>query len=99
MRISDWSSDVCSSDLEDRTVSRDELPFEFLMNALRLNDGFAVRDYAARTGLDWSQLAAAQTARERGLIAEQGSHVRQTETGPRHQIGRASGRGRVWQYV
>src|SRR3546814_20493536 len=72
MRISDWSSDVCSSDLEDRTVSRDELPFEFLMNALRLNDGFAVRDYAARTGLDWSQLAAAQTARERGLIAEQG---------------------------
>src|SRR3546814_9354415 len=41
---------------EDRTVSRDELPFEFLMNALRLNDGFAVRDYAARTGLDWSKL-------------------------------------------
>lgn len=72
---------------EDRIVSRDELPFEFAMNALRLNDGFAMADYTARTGLDWSQLAAARTARERGLILEQDGHVRPTELGHRHLNG------------
>ena len=69
---------------EDRGVGTDELPFEFLMNALRLNDGFAIADYAARTGLDWAALAPAQAARARGLIADDGVRVRPTELGHRH---------------
>ena len=72
---------------EDRAVGAAELPFEFLMNALRLNDGFAIADYRARTGLDWSQLAPARTARERGLLAEHDGRVRPTELGHRHLNG------------
>lgn len=32
-------------------VSRQELPFEFMLNALRLRDGFVLTDYVDRTGL------------------------------------------------
>ncbi|WP_366514998.1 radical SAM family heme chaperone HemW [Solimonas terrae] len=72
---------------EDREIARNELPFEFLMNALRLNTGFAIRDYNVRTGLDWSQLTAAKLARERGLIVEQDGQVRPTGLGHRHLNG------------
>ncbi len=36
-----------------RVVEPGELPFEFMMNALRLTDGFEVRQFEGRTGLDW----------------------------------------------
>jgi oxygen-independent coproporphyrinogen-3 oxidase len=32
-------------------VSRSDLPFEFMLNALRLKDGFALRLFSERTGL------------------------------------------------
>lgn len=38
--------------LEWRSVVAEELPFEFVLNALRLVEGFAVRTYAKRTGCD-----------------------------------------------
>jgi putative oxygen-independent coproporphyrinogen III oxidase len=37
--------------LERRVVGREELPLEFMLNALRLNDGFSVSDFEERTGL------------------------------------------------
>ena len=50
-------------------VARAELPLEFMMNALRLKDGFPLRLFAERTGLPPSAvLAPLQRARERGLI-------------------------------
>ena len=36
---------------ERRWVARADLPFEFMLNALRLNEGFATADFEARTGL------------------------------------------------
>ena len=36
---------------QDAEVSRSELPFEFMLNALRLKEGFALQDFADRTGL------------------------------------------------
>ena len=42
---------------QDGEVSRSELPFEFMLNALRLKDGFALQDFSARTGLPISQLS------------------------------------------
>ncbi|MFT4045723.1 MAG: radical SAM family heme chaperone HemW [Solimonas sp.] len=72
---------------EDRVIAPAELPLEFLMNALRLNDGFAIADYAARTGLDWTRLAAAKTAAERGLLEERDGRVRPSELGHRHLNG------------
>jgi oxygen-independent coproporphyrinogen-3 oxidase len=35
----------------DKEVARDELPFEFMLNALRLRDGFALAQFGERTGL------------------------------------------------
>nr|WP_281169384.1 radical SAM family heme chaperone HemW [Solimonas flava] len=72
---------------ERRHVTEAERPLEFLMNALRLNDGFAIADYRARTGLDWAALAAAATARARGLIEERDGRVWPTELGHRHLNG------------
>ena len=50
-------------------VSRRDLPFEFMLGALRLRDGFELVRYAQRTGLPLSSVQATlQQARERGLI-------------------------------
>ena len=56
-------------------VSRRDLPFEYMLGALRLRDGFELSRYAERTGLPLSSVAATlQQARERGLIdADDGS--------------------------
>lgn len=35
-----------------RTVSKDEIPFEFLMNGLRLREGFKMEDFRTRTGMN-----------------------------------------------
>ncbi len=50
-------------------VARAELPLEFMMNALRLREGFGLRLFTERTGLPLSSvLAPLQQARERGLL-------------------------------
>ena len=41
----------------DDEVARNQLPFEFMLNALRLRDGFALADFTARTGLPISAIA------------------------------------------
>ena len=50
-------------------VARADLPFEFMMNALRLREGFPLALFAERTGLPLSAvLPRLQAARERGLL-------------------------------
>jgi len=50
-------------------LSRDDLVFEFMLNALRLTTGFREADFVARTGLSKELLAAAMTGPvEKGLI-------------------------------
>ncbi|MEX6501919.1 radical SAM family heme chaperone HemW [Pseudomonas zhanjiangensis] len=52
-----------------RVLTADELPFEFLINGLRLTDGVAAELFTQRTGLPLSQLAEARRqAVERGLL-------------------------------
>ncbi len=54
----------------DDEVPRGQLPFEFMLNALRLKDGFALADFQARTGLPLSAVARPLAAAEaQGLIA------------------------------
>ena len=65
-------------------VSRRDLPFEYMLGALRLREGFELNRYAERTGLPLSSVRATlQLARERGLIdADDGSgHVRPSVRG------------------
>jgi oxygen-independent coproporphyrinogen-3 oxidase len=51
-------------------LSKDDLVFEFMLNALRLTTGFREADFIARTGLPKELLAAAMAGpAEKGLIA------------------------------
>ena len=53
----------------ERLLGPDELPFEFLMNVLRLTDGVASTLFTRRTGLPLRVLAAArEEAEQRGLL-------------------------------
>ena len=53
----------------ERPLNADELPFEFLMNVLRLTDGVASDLFTQRTGIPLSQIAAARAeAEQRGLL-------------------------------
>jgi oxygen-independent coproporphyrinogen-3 oxidase len=63
-------------------VSRAELPFEYMLNALRLRHGFRLRDFTERTGLAITSIEAAlQTAERKGLIERDFARVRPTERG------------------
>ena len=67
---------------QDVEVARAELPFEFMLNALRLKDGFALRDFSARTGLPLSVIQQPlQQARDKGLIERDLHRVKPTERG------------------
>src|SRR2546421_10069901 len=45
------------AELVRRAVRKSELPFEFMLNALRLKGGFDAALFPARTGLDWQAIA------------------------------------------
>jgi putative oxygen-independent coproporphyrinogen III oxidase len=63
-------------------VRRADLPFEFMLNALRLRDGFDLAQYTERTGLPLSSVQAAlEQAEEKGLLIRQGQHIRPSERG------------------
>jgi len=63
-------------------VSRADLPFEFMLNALRLRNGFGLRDFTERTGLAMTAIEAALTQAERkGLIERDFARVRPTQRG------------------
>jgi oxygen-independent coproporphyrinogen-3 oxidase len=65
-------------------VARDELPFEFMLNALRLNAGFPLRLFVERTGLPLSAIEPPlREAEARGLVERDLSSVRPTLLGRR----------------
>ena len=67
---------------QDGEVSRSELPFEFMLNALRLKDGFALQDFSARTGLPTSAIEQPLAqALAKGLIERNLHRVQPTERG------------------
>ena len=54
---------------ERKAVAAGDLPFEFVLNALRLNEGFALADFESRTGLDASAVEPGlHSALARGLV-------------------------------
>ncbi|MBL8315515.1 MAG: oxygen-independent coproporphyrinogen III oxidase-like protein [Rubrivivax sp.] len=63
-------------------VARHDLPFEYMMNALRLRDGLDLADFKARTGLPLSTVQGTlQAAQAQGLLVWAGDHVQPTERG------------------
>ncbi len=69
---------------EETAITPRELPFEFMLNALRLVEGFDPGLFQARTGLALAVVEAAlKRAEARGLIERSAVRVRPTELGGR----------------
>ncbi len=67
---------------QDDDVSRADLPFEYMLNALRLRHGFALRDFSERTGLAVTSIEKALSQAElKGLITRDLQQVRPTDRG------------------
>ena len=66
----------------DDEVARAQLPVEYMLNALRLREGFALADFSARTGLPLTAIAAPLAeAERRGLLARDFQRAWPTERG------------------
>jgi putative oxygen-independent coproporphyrinogen III oxidase len=69
---------------ESSLIAAADLPFEFMLNALRLNGGFTVGDYRRRTGLGMGSVEARLAeGQARGLLSNQADTWRPTELGRR----------------
>jgi oxygen-independent coproporphyrinogen-3 oxidase len=69
---------------EENTVGATDLPFEFLMNALRLADGFPPALFESRTSLPLSVIRTQlETAAGEGLLALDGERIAPTARGRR----------------
>ncbi len=63
-------------------VAREQLPFEFMLNALRLKDGFALSMFGERTGLPITAIQhALDEGERRGLLQRDFANVRPTARG------------------
>jgi putative oxygen-independent coproporphyrinogen III oxidase len=66
------------------TIPADNLPLEFLMNALRLNDGFEKYVFEQRTGMLYSTIEeGVSTLEAKGLLQVDDARVRATDLGQR----------------
>jgi oxygen-independent coproporphyrinogen-3 oxidase len=76
-----------SAVMEEHEVTRDDLVIEFMLNALRLTDGFKTRLFAERTGLPLSIIEKTLgQAEARGLLQRDHATIRPTELGRRFLI-------------
>ena len=67
---------------ESQDVRRADLPFEYMLNALRLRDGFDLQAFRDRTGLPLSTIEKALAqAQAKGLVTRDAVHVRPTVKG------------------
>src|SRR3546814_17774776 len=94
MRISDWSSDVCSSDLTKSTFKSNSSKGGGGLNELRFEDKAGSEEIFMHAQKDL------QTRVQKNASATIGANKQLTVRGNRSdQIGRASCRERVCQYV
>ena len=78
----DYLAKVPAENLQFKRIEDEEMPFEFMMNALRLNQGVDAKLYAERTGLSLDGLNDLLTSlRQRKLMLEDSSRISCTEQG------------------
>ena len=71
-----------SAIVEKRTVQADELPFEFMLNALRLSDGVSLGTFEERTGLSLETISPIiEKAQKQGLMPTPLTAIVATEMG------------------
>ena len=67
---------------QDDDVRRSDLPFEYMLNSLRLRAGFSLQDFVERTGTPLSSIEAGlKEAETKGLITRNGLKIQPTERG------------------
>jgi oxygen-independent coproporphyrinogen-3 oxidase len=67
---------------QEHEVARADLPFEFMLNVLRLKDGFKLQDFVEKTGLPFTAIQKALDEAERqGLIERDFVRAKPTERG------------------
>lgn len=65
-------------------IGRTDLPFEFMLNAMRLKNGFDVNLFAERTGLSLMTIEdSLKSAEEKGLLYRDHQRIRPTDLGMR----------------
>jgi putative oxygen-independent coproporphyrinogen III oxidase len=70
--------------VEQKTIPAAELPFEFMLNALRLPCGFSIALFQERTGLPFTVISSQlKAAEEKGLLERDLKQVRPTDKGQR----------------
>ncbi|HSE11535.1 MAG TPA: oxygen-independent coproporphyrinogen III oxidase-like protein, partial [Rudaea sp.] len=68
----------------DDPVAAEQVPFEFMLNALRLNDGFTLAQFSATTGLEAAMIRARlDAAIARDWLEQDGDRIRATGFGRR----------------
>ena len=73
---------ACAFVAQETQVSRSDLPFEFMLNALRLKDGFALQLFAERTGLPMTAIEKElQLAQAKGWLERDLTRVRPSVRG------------------
>lgn len=78
----DYLAKVPAEHLQFKRIEDEDMPFEFMMNALRLNEGVPAQLYAERTGLDLAHLNELLTSlRARKLMVEDRNRLSCTEQG------------------
>ena len=78
----DYLAKVPAENLQFKRIEADDMPFEFMMNALRLNQGVDAKLYAERTGLSLAGLdELLNSLRSRKLMVEDKTRISCTEQG------------------
>ena len=71
--------------IESKEINAKDLPFEFMLNALRLTDGVDTNTFSERTGLPLSVISKGLgAASKKGLLDENPSKLKATELGLRY---------------
>ena len=70
--------------MEHRVIPAAELPFEFMLNALRLVEGFPLELFTERTGLPFTAMRLGlERGEQQGLLERDLKTIRPTERGQR----------------
>ena len=78
----DYLAKVPAEHVQMKRIEADELPFEFMMNALRLNDGVDAKFYTQRTGLDLQDInETLNQLRDKKLLVDDVNRIACTEQG------------------
>ena len=78
----DYLAKIPAENLQFKRIENDEMPFEFMMNALRLNEGVAAETYTQRTGLNLTDLdELLNSLRQRQLMVEDANILNCTDKG------------------